>query len=180
MHRILFFCILAIFISSCKNKPSSNQSLDSEDLAQIMTPPYKDSFTFYSIKKFVDGDTFWIDNGTEKGEKIRLIGIDTPESRNMFDIKKEPYGKEASDYVKQLLKGKKVRLEYDVDKYDRYGRTLAYIYLEDGTFLNAHLIEAGFAQIYTVPPNVKYADQFLALQKEARNQEKGLWKFQDQ
>ncbi len=130
---------------------------------------------FYPIKKFVDGDTFWIDNGTEKGEKIRFIGVDTPESRKTFNKEVGYYGKEAKNYVENLLRGKKVRLEYDVDSYDRYGRTLAYIYLEDGTFLNAKLIKEGYAVVMTVPPNVKYVDLFVKLQKEARENKKGLW-----
>ncbi|TRZ46229.1 thermonuclease family protein [Robertkochia solimangrovi] len=137
--------------------------------------PTKYLYEYFPIKKFVDGDTFWIDNGTEKGEKIRLIGIDAPESRNMFNIKKEAFGTEASEYIKQLLQGKKVRLEYDVDKYDRYGRTLAYAYLEDGTFLNAHLVENGYAMAYTVPPNVKYAALFIEMQRNARENKAGLW-----
>jgi len=132
---------------------------------------------FYPIKKFVDGDTFWIDNGTEKGEKIRFIGVDTPESRKTFNKEVGYYGKEAKNYVENLLRGKKVRLEYDVDGYDQYGRTLAYIYLEDGTFLNAKLIKEGYAKVMTVPPNVKYADLFVKLQKEARENKKGLWKI---
>ncbi len=134
------------------------------------------SLKFYPIKKFVDGDTFWIDNGTEKGEKIRFIGVDTPESRKTFNKEVGYYGKEAKKYVENLLKGKKVRLEYDVDIYDRYGRTLAYIYLKDGTFLNAKLIEEGYAVVMTVPPNVKYVDLFVKLQKEARESKRGLWK----
>lgn len=68
-----------------------------------------------------------------------------------------------------------MRLELDVDQMDRYGRTLAYVYLEDGTFLNAKLVEEGYAVIMTVPPNVKYVDLFIKLQKEARENRKGLW-----
>lgn len=68
--------------------------------------------------------------------------------------------KEAFEYVKNLLKGKKVLLEYDVQKYDRYGRTLAYVYLEDSTFLNAHLLKMGLAGMATYPPNVGYVEVF--------------------
>jgi micrococcal nuclease len=69
-----------------------------------------------------------------------------------------------------------VRLEYDVSRYDQYGRTLAYVYLKDGTFVNADLVKKGYATVMTIPPNVKYADTFLKLSKKARNQGKGLWK----
>lgn len=131
--------------------------------------------SFYTITKVVDGDTFWVDDGTPKGKKIRLIGIDAPESRKTFKKEVGYYGKEAKAYAKELLVNKKVKLVMDVDSLDRYGRTLAYAYLEDGTFVNAHLIENGYAMIMTIPPNVTFADEFLKLQQEARNQQKGLW-----
>jgi len=88
----------------------------------------------------------------------------------------EYYGKEASNYVKSLLTGEKVRLEFDVSRIDRYGRTLAYVYLSDGTFLNADLIKNGFGQVMTVPPNVKYSEKFLELERKARENKIGLWK----
>ncbi len=69
-----------------------------------------------------------------------------------------------------------VRLEFDVQELDRYGRTLAYVYLEDGTFVNAWLVENGYAAVLTVPPNVKHQGLFLKLQREAREQKRGLWR----
>jgi micrococcal nuclease len=131
---------------------------------------------FFYISKFVDGDTFWISKPDGSQEKIRLIGIDTPESRNSGKKKATEFGKEAAAYVKQLLTDKKIRLEYDVGKYDRFNRTLAYVYLEDGTFLNAHLVQQGYAKVMTVPPNVKHANLFLKLEREARSKRRGLWK----
>jgi micrococcal nuclease len=128
------------------------------------------------VTKIVDGDTFWADNGSEKGVKVRFIGIDAPESRNMFKIKKEYFGKDAKKYLSELLSGKSVKLISDVDSLDRYGRTLSYVYLKDGTFVNAEIIKNGFAVIMTIPPNVKYADEFLKLQQEARENKRGLWK----
>lgn len=130
---------------------------------------------YLEISKFVDGDTFWVKHPNGENEKIRLIGIDTPEVRNTGRTKVEYFGKEASEYVKRLLTGKKVRLEFDVQRYDRYKRTLAYIFLEDGTFLNAHLVREGYATVATFPPNVKYVDLFIGLEKEARSKGKGLW-----
>jgi micrococcal nuclease len=73
-----------------------------------------------------------------------------------------------------------VKLQYDVDRIDQYGRTLAYVYLEDGTFVNAEIVKNGYAQIMTVPPNVKYADKFLKLQQEARENNRGLWNISNQ
>jgi len=137
--------------------------------------PVQVQYEWVEVSKFVDGDTFWITNSKGQQEKIRLIGVDAPESRRTGRKEIGYYGKEASAYVERMLDGKKIRLEYDVGKYDRYKRTLAYVYLQDGTFLNAHLVENGYAMVMTVPPNVKYADLFVKLQKEARKKKKGLW-----
>lgn len=127
------------------------------------------------ISKFVDGDTFWVINEDGINEKIRLIGIDTPEARRTGRTEIEYFGKEASAYVKTLLTGKKVRLVYDVGRYDRYKRTLAYVYLDDGRFLNALLLKDGYATAATFPPNVKYAEYFKKLEKKARSQKVGMW-----
>jgi micrococcal nuclease len=124
----------------------------------------------------VDGDTFWVDDGSEKGLKIRLIGIDAPEPRNTGTKPKGYFGTESTNYLQQLLKDRKVRLEYDVSMHDRYGRTLAYAWLEDGVFVNAELVKNGFATVMTVPPNVRYQDTFTELAVKARRQNKGLWK----
>jgi micrococcal nuclease len=101
--------------------------------------------------------------------------VDTPEVRRSKNKQIGYYGKEASDFVKNLLVGQKVRLEHDIAKYDRYKRTLAYVYLENGVFLNAHLLQEGYAAVMTVPPNVKYAELFVNLQRIARKKKKGLW-----
>jgi micrococcal nuclease len=137
--------------------------------------PAQSQNEWVKVSKFVDGDTFWISNFKGEQEKVRLIGVDAPETRKTGKKEIGYFGKEAASYVVKLLNGKKIRLEYDVTKYDRYKRTLAYVYLEDGTFLNAHLVENGYAMVMTVPPNVKYADLFVRLQKEARKKKKGLW-----
>jgi micrococcal nuclease len=115
----------------------------------------------YRIHKFVDGDTLWVKMQNGKTEKIRLIGVDTPEVKWEGLTEEQPRGKEASQYVKNLLRGKKVLLEYDVQKYDPYGRTLTYVYLEDSTFLNAHLLEMGLARMSTYSPNVGMWRGFL-------------------
>lgn len=142
-------------------------------------PPFVitgDTQVYYTVTRVVDGDTFWIDDGSEQGLKIRLIGVDAPEPRNNGKKMKGYFGTESSDYMKQLIEGKKVRLEYDVSRYDQYGRTLAYVYLKDGTFVNADLVKKGYATVMTIPPNVKYADTFVKLSQKARSQGKGLWK----
>ncbi|MFZ5639382.1 MAG: thermonuclease family protein [Bacillota bacterium] len=120
-----------------------------------------------TVARVVDGDTFV----TGDRVRVRLIGVDTPE----ITKRHEPYGQEAAAFARDRLEGQRVWLEFDVEKADKYGRTLAYVYLADGTFFNALLLEEGYAQIMTVPPNVKYAEEFLALQREARENNKGLW-----
>jgi micrococcal nuclease len=117
----------------------------------------------FFVTKVIDGDTIVLENG----EHVRYIGIDTPE-------KGRPYYTEAKRQNEKFVKGRKVRLEYDVGKADRYGRMLAYVYSGD-TFVNEELVRSGYAFAYTVPPNVKYAKRFVSLQEEARIQKRGLW-----
>jgi micrococcal nuclease len=85
-------------------------------------------------------------------------------------------GKEASSFTRKLVEGKKVRLEFDIERHDRYGRLLAYVYLEDGTFVNGKIIDEGYAQAMTIVPNVKHAKTFLKLEREARQKGSGLWR----
>lgn len=127
----------------------------------------------YHVLRVVDGDTFMV-NYNGKDEYVRLIGINTPETVKP-NSPVEYYGKEASNYTKSIINGKYVRLEFDVEQTDKYGRLLAYVYLEDGKMLNEILVRDGFAQVMTVPPNVKFADRFIELQRQARNESRGLW-----
>ena len=129
---------------------------------------------FQTVARVVDGDTLVLDNG----EKIRLIGVDTPETK---DPRKpvQYFGAEATNFTKQMVEGKKVWIEFDqantaVAHKDRYGRTLAYVFREDGKFLNAELISQGYGHAYTKYP-FKYANEFSALERQARNQNAGLW-----
>jgi len=87
----------------------------------------------------------------------------------------ETYGKEAKEANKRLVAGKTVPFEFDVQQRDRYGRILAYVYLEDGTFFNAWLVEQGYAQVMTVPPNVKHQKLSLKLQRQPREAGLELW-----
>ncbi len=86
-------------------------------------------------------------------------------------------GKESTKFVKTLVKpGDQVKLEFDVEKRDRYERLLAYVYLSDGRMLNEIIVKEGYANLLTIPPNVKYQERFLKLYKEAREGNRGLWK----
>ena len=135
------------------------------------------------VERAVDGDTLKLSDG----RRVRLIGVDTPElhysekllrdsQRTHKDIKTiQAFGAKAADFTRKLCERKPVRIETDVRKLDKYGRLLAYIYLEDGTFVNAKILEEGYGQVMTIPPDVKYADYFLKLEREARENRKGLW-----
>lgn len=135
-------------------------------------------------RRCVDGDTLEL----ESGEKVRLIGIDTPEMHESNKLHRDSrksqqdaetiksLGRKAYQFTKKLVEKKRVRLEFDVEKYDKYKRLLAYVYLADGTFVNAEIIKQGYASIMTYPPNVQYADLFLELYQEARENKRGLWK----
>ena len=122
------------------------------------------------VERVIDGDTFEIAGG----EDIRLIGVDTPETKHP-DKGVEYYGKEASKYTTKQLEGKTVYLEYDAEKKDQYQRILAYVFLPDGMLFNAKLLHDGYANLLTIPPNVKYVDLFKELAKEARENNRGLW-----
>ena len=133
--------------------------------------------TWYKVSKITDGDTFYVMTKNSEKFKIRLIGINAPESYNVGKkFRKEYFGKEAKIFVTNLLKNKKVKLTFDVQKTDRYGRILAYAYLENGVFLNQYLVENGFAVVATFPPNVKFVEVFTKAEKSARNKKLGLWK----
>ncbi|ULL19946.1 hypothetical protein DVH26_25050 [Paenibacillus sp. H1-7] len=152
--------IIAIFVTGCGNKPTSSK--------QGKEP--------VTIERVVDGDTVEITMAGKK-EKIRLIGIDTPETKKpnkpvMF------YGNEAYEYTKKRLEKKAVELEWDVEQRDQYGRLLAYVWVGKELF-NRTLVQEGYARIYTFPPNVKYVSEFKKDQEAARKKGIGLWKDYD-
>ena len=145
------------------------------------------------ITKIVDGDTFWV-KFQGKEQKVRLIGMDTPEmsynrktkrdmersGQDLETIRRQ--GRAACDFVKTLMKpGDEVRLEFDVKKMEpkkvkQPARLLAYVYLADGRMLNEEIVKAGYGQVYTIPPNVRYVERFRHAEREARESKKGLWR----
>lgn len=121
------------------------------------------------VHRVIDGDTIQLSTG----ERIRLIGVDTPEMKDKRPAVRA-LAQEAAAFVRRSVEGKPVSLEYDRAPRDRYGRTLAYVYLEDGMFLNAEIIRQGYGFAHTRFP-FKYLEEFRRLQREARDTHRGLW-----
>jgi micrococcal nuclease len=124
------------------------------------------------VRRVVDGDTIVVGDGVT----VRLIGVDTPETKHPTKPV-QCYGREASKETAALLpRGTRVRLVYDVERTDRYGRTLAYVVrVRDGLFVNAALLRDGFGLPLTIAPNVAHAEAFAALARQARAARRGLW-----
>ena len=145
-------------------------------LAAFFNPPDQaiTQGDFDVVERVVDGDTLLL----QSGERVRLIGVDTPEIKHP----KKPveyFGREASVFTRRIMEGKRVRLEFDQANAvrahkDRYGRTLAYVFLEDGTLLNAEIIKQGYGHAYTQFPFSRM-EEFRRLEREAREQRRGLW-----
>ena len=152
-------CLLLSCVLACSSSESPTGST-----------PVAGAPTFSLVTRVIDGDTVVVENvGT-----VRLIGVDTPE---VVDPRGpvEYFGREASDFTRQLATGKRVRLEFDQDRIDRYGRTLAYVYLQpEDLLLNAEIIRQGYGFAYTQFP-FRMMAQFRALEREAREAGRGLW-----
>jgi micrococcal nuclease len=126
------------------------------------------------VRHVVDGDTIDVDIGGHR-ERVRLIGIDTPEIEHPGQPA-ECYGDDATALTRELVDGEEVRLSRDVEPRDDYGRLLAYVHRSrDGLFLNAALVEAGAAEILRIEPNVTYAVDLANLAAQARRAGRGLW-----
>lgn len=159
--------------SGKENTQQYNQTLENPTPTLAVTEPANQEIGVLVIR-VVDGDTIEI----EGGQKVRYIGIDTPET---VDPRRAMacFGKEASNKNKELVEGKVVILEKDITNVDKYNRLLRYVYLKqvDGTllFVNDYLVREGFAKNYTYPPDIKFNVQFLEAEKEARENNRGLW-----
>lgn len=132
-------------------------------------------YGLYDVVRVVDGDTVVLDiSGEEK--TVRLIGVDAPESVHPDESRNSEDGKIASEWMSQYLSDKKVYIEYDKEMTDNYGRTLGYLYLDDGiTMVQDELLKSGYATILTIAPNVKYAEKFAEIEQEAKDNKAGFW-----
>lgn len=164
-YRLFSVIILLLTVLACSfggavtpeptTLPSSDGPVQPSDMETV------------TVARVVDGDTIELMDG----RRVRYIGINTPEHD-------QPYYQEATEANRQLVGGKNVQLEFDQETFDKYGRTLAYIWV-DGVMANAEIVKRGFANAYTVPPNVKYAEGFRQAERAAREGERGLWAGSD-
>jgi len=160
-HFLLPLCIIALSMpfTACSNMPPD--AAPSETDAKQHT-----SMTEAQVVRIIDGDTIEVQI-YGSNYKVRYIGIDTPEVG-------DPCSAEATAANRDLVEGKNVHLEKDVSETDKYGRLLRYVYVGD-TMVNAELVRQGYAQVYTYPPDVKYNEQFLELERKAREKGRGCW-----
>ncbi|PIR43383.1 nuclease [candidate division WWE3 bacterium CG10_big_fil_rev_8_21_14_0_10_32_10] len=196
LSLFIFFILIGVFAGERDVEKSNIQGVNDKSESQVVTESKQEEETekgvqnqeeigkdnetaetrenseqdYFIVARVVDGDTIEI----EGGQKVRYIGIDTPETVHP-DKGVECYGKEASDKNKTLVENKKIRLEKDVSETDSYGRLLRYIYLEDGTFVNLLLVKEGFARSSTYPPDVKHQETLKSAEQEARASKIGLW-----
>ncbi|MFH1457570.1 MAG: thermonuclease family protein [Candidatus Omnitrophota bacterium] len=187
INKLIFILVSFLALIAFQACSKENFSINTRTGARYRIPFGAGKTVDYTdvlVTRAVDGDTLQL----ETGERVRLIGIDTPEmhesnklyrdsERSQQDIEAiKAMGRESYGFTKKLVEGKRVSLEFDVEKQDIYKRMLAYVYLKDGTFVNAEIVKQGYASLMTYPPNVKYADLFVKLYREARENNRGLWK----
>jgi micrococcal nuclease len=172
--RAIMSLALAVLAGTCtspaaqvtpSSSPTASASSGSSDTGRAPGQPAV-------VTRTVDGDTIYV---RYRGREIdvRLIGVDTPETVDPS----QPvgcYGPQASHFTERMLTDQQIRLEFDVERHDRYGRTLAYVWLRDHLF-NRRLVAQGYAVVSTYPPNVRYESRFEAAQRIARRDELGLW-----
>ncbi|MFN3919023.1 MAG: thermonuclease family protein [Methylohalobius sp.] len=126
--------------------------------------------TYQRVVYVYDGDTVQLADG----RRVRLLNINAPEIKT-HSKRGEPSGEPAKRALERLTRGKRVRLEYDAQTQDHYGRTLAYLFTEDGLHVNLTLVKQGFAVANLHPPNLKYAEAILAAEREAEAAKRGVW-----
>ncbi|ADI73363.1 nuclease (SNase domain protein) [Methanohalobium evestigatum Z-7303] len=169
---IITVCLFLLILSGCIDADNNNVESNDTNLVTVI--------------KVVDGDTIDIRYSNGTTERVRLLGVDTPETHaenkpeEFEGIDNDSYlhewGVKANNYTSNILEDKEVRLEYDdiSDRRGYYGRLLAYVYLKNDTMYNRMLIKDGYARVYD-EAEIEYMDEFLELEKEARENKKGLW-----
>lgn len=171
-----FAAFLALFATACcadifkwrDPQGQTHYSDHAQGVARIVF--IEPGYSFWIVKKVYDGDTVLL----QDGRKVRLLGINTPEIEHRNNAA-EAGGSEAKAWLENLLRGKKVRLQTDVEKQDKYGRDLAYLFTEDGMHVNIELVKHGLAAVVIHPPNLLYVEPLHAAQREAEVAKLGIW-----
>jgi micrococcal nuclease len=151
-------------------------------------PPRPQRLLAANVVRVIDGDTVQVRLPHATIEHVRMIGMDAPEHHESTKLTRDAagsglpraviqaLGRRSTDFARRHLAGQEVGLGLDVQTRDRYGRLLAYIWLHSGVLFNRLIVAEGYAQVLTIPPNVRYADVFLACEREARENHRGLWR----
>jgi len=183
-RKNIWFWLFLIIVSLFLNQIQDNFYFKSNTPSPIPTVKptlfsKNNSAEVFRVKKVIDGDTIILENNA----KVRYIGINAPELHNPRK-KIECFAKASYEKNKKLVEGKIVKLEKDVSEKDKYGRLLRYVFLlaeknstTSSLFVNQYLVAEGYAYAVTFPPDVKYAKEFLLAQKQAQEENKGLWKM---
>jgi micrococcal nuclease len=167
-HYLLISLLISIFMAGCSQPGSQNKDAFVAQIANNYPELKHIKYEIATIKRVVDGDTY----ETSSGHKLRMIGVNTPE---VFG-EAQYYGREASDFSIKRLKDQTVYLFRDVSDTDKYGRLLRYLFIEnDPVMFNETLLIEGYANTMTFPPDIKFAKKFVLLEREARENRKGLW-----
>ena len=175
--RLLFATLLlALVTSACDSNKDGGEVIGATSTLSPTTPvestPPALDLVKAQVTRVVDGDTIKVlIDGVEY--RVRYIGIDTPETKHPT-LGVEPFGPEASQANSELVEGKTVWLEKDVSETDEYGRLLRYVYVDD-LMVNEELLRRGLARVSTFPPDVKYVDRFLDIQRAAQEADLGMW-----
>ncbi|SCC09244.1 micrococcal nuclease [Fictibacillus enclensis] len=166
---IAMVCLLAVLAAACS--PVQESSSPDRQSASIKGTPA-------TVTYVVDGDTLDVKFKNGKTERVRMLLVDTPETKHPR-LGVQPFGPESSKFTKTQLTGKKVGVELDISERDKYGRLLAYIWIGKQNF-NQLLLEKGLARVaYVYPPNTKYVDQFRATQEKAQQKGVGIWSIEN-
>lgn len=165
-RRALFTLLLALVLLAALVLPACG--------ADVASGSSRGEGVEVTVTRVVDGDTVEVSPTIDGEEDVRLIGVDTPETSGSPGGA-QPYGERASRFTERVLEGERVTLRFGEEKRDDYGRVLAYLYTSDGEMFNQTLLERGYAQVATFPPNTRYVERFEKAQREAREAERGIW-----
>ncbi|HWO77358.1 MAG TPA: thermonuclease family protein [Bacillus sp. (in: firmicutes)] len=163
---LVLMALSAVLLVSCSTIVSSPSNDRPENLL------------IAKVTRVIDGDTVEVELESGKEETVRFILVDTPESKGKYAGEPQPFGKEAEAFTKQHLEGKSVGLEVGVEERDRFGRLLAYIWVDD-TMFNEILLREGLARVAVYPPNTKYVDHFRDIENQAKLEEKNIWSVEN-